>query len=90
MLKTLTIKKQLILSLTFIISLLTISSTVMIFTAWKQSDLTHSLNEQVIPNLFSIEDAYRDLYQATTALQGLALAENQADIEHQYHFGFYG
>ncbi len=82
MLKTLTIKQKLIISLTFIISLLTISSTVMILTAWKQSNLTHSLNEQVIPNLFSIEDAYRDLYQATTALQGLALAENQADIDH--------
>lgn len=82
MFSSFTLKQKLILPLAFMISLLTLSSTINILTSWKQSDLTHTLNEQIMPNLFVIQDAYRDLYQATSAVQGLALATNQAEIEH--------
>ncbi|PNH87806.1 methyl-accepting chemotaxis protein [Vibrio diazotrophicus] len=82
MFKNLTLKQKLILPLTFIILLLVSTSTVIVLTSSKQSVLTDTLNEKVIPNLFVLEDAYRDLYQATSAIQGLALADNQTDIEH--------
>lgn len=82
MFKNLTLKQKLILPLTFIILLLVSTSTVIVLTSSKQSVLTDTLNEKVIPNLFVLEDAYRDLYQATSAIQGLALADNQTEIEH--------
>lgn len=82
MFKNLTLKQKLILPLTFIVLLLVSTSTVIVLTSSKQSVLTDTLNEKVIPNLFVLEDAYRDLYQATSAIQGLALADNQTEIEH--------
>ena len=82
MFKNLTLKQKLILPLTFIVFLLVSTSTVIVLTSSKQSVLTDTLNEKVIPNLFVLEDAYRDLYQATSAIQGLALADNQTEIEH--------
>ncbi|EKM30537.1 HAMP domain protein, partial [Vibrio harveyi] len=62
--------------------LLTLSSVLNVLTMWKQTELSDTLNEQVTPSLFTIEDAYRDLYQATSAIQGLALAQSQAEIDH--------
>lgn len=81
MFKNLTLKQKLVLPLTCIIFLLTVNSSVNVYTSWEKSNLTDTLNKQIIPNLFVIEDAYRDLYQATSAVQGLVLSENQADIE---------
>ncbi|MBE3910791.1 methyl-accepting chemotaxis protein [Vibrio parahaemolyticus] len=68
-----------------IIGLFTVSSVLNVMTTSKQSELSDTLNEQIVPNLFTIEDAYRDLYQATSAVQGIALAETQADIDHHIH-----
>ncbi|MGR5194900.1 methyl-accepting chemotaxis protein [Vibrio rotiferianus] len=82
MFNNMSIKQKIVLPLTLMIALLTISSVLNVLTMWKQAELTDTLNEQIIPNLFTIEDAYRDLYQATSAIQGLALAETQAEIEH--------
>nr|WP_257885460.1 methyl-accepting chemotaxis protein [Vibrio parahaemolyticus] len=65
--------------------LFTVSSVLNVMTTSKQSELSDTLNEQIVPNLFTIEDAYRDLYQATSAVQGIALAETQADIDHHIH-----
>lgn len=81
MFKNLTLKQKLVLPLTCIIFLLTVNSSVNVYTSWEKSNLTDTLNKQIIPNLFVIEDAYRDLYQATSAVQGLVLSENKADIE---------
>lgn len=49
---------------------------------WKQTELSETLNEQIIPSMFTLEDAYRDLYQATAAIQGVALATSKAETEH--------
>ncbi|WP_104026366.1 methyl-accepting chemotaxis protein [Vibrio jasicida] len=82
MFNNLSIKQKIILPLSLMIALLVISSVLNVVTMWKQTELTKTLNEQVTPSLFTIEDAYRDLYQATSAIQGLALAKTQAEIDH--------
>ncbi|WP_104024604.1 methyl-accepting chemotaxis protein [Vibrio hyugaensis] len=82
MFSNLSIKQKIALPLSLMIALLVISSVLNVLTMWKQSELTETLNEQIIPNLFTIEDAYRDLYQATSAIQALALAETQEEIDH--------
>lgn len=82
MFSNLSIKQKIVLPLSLMIALLTISSVLNVLTMWKQTELSNTLNEQIIPNLFTIEDAYRDLYQATSAIQALALAETQQEIDH--------
>ncbi|WP_229612741.1 methyl-accepting chemotaxis protein [Vibrio parahaemolyticus] len=85
MFQNFTIKQKIVIPLSLIIGLFTVSSVLNVMTTSKQSELSHTLNEQIVPNLFTIEDAYRDLYQATSAVQGIALAETQADIDHHIH-----
>ncbi|MGR5155901.1 methyl-accepting chemotaxis protein [Vibrio owensii] len=82
MFNTLSIKQKIVLPLSLMIVLLTVSSVLNVLTMWKQIELSDTLNDQVIPSLFTLEDAYRDLYQATSAIQGLALAQTQAEIDH--------
>ncbi|SUP92744.1 chemotaxis protein [Vibrio owensii] len=82
MFNNLSIKKKIVLPLSLMIVLLTVSSVLNVLTMWKQTELSDTLNDQVIPSLFTLEDAYRDLYQATSAIQGLALAQTQAEIDH--------
>ncbi|ENM8495708.1 methyl-accepting chemotaxis protein [Vibrio parahaemolyticus] len=82
MFQNFTIKQKIVIPLSLIIGLFTVSSVLNVMTTSKQSELSDTLNEQIVPNLFTIEDAYRDLYQATSAVQGIALAETQADIDH--------
>ncbi|EOD5341734.1 methyl-accepting chemotaxis protein [Vibrio parahaemolyticus] len=82
MFQNFTIKQKIVIPLSLIIGLFTVSSVLNVMTTSKQSELSNTLNEQIVPNLFTIEDAYRDLYQATSAVQGIALAETQADIDH--------
>lgn len=82
MFNTLSIKQKIVLPLSLMIVLLTVSSVLNVLTMWKQTELSDTLNDQVIPSLFTLEDAYRDLYQATSAIQGLALAQTQAEIDH--------
>ncbi|HCG6386377.1 TPA: methyl-accepting chemotaxis protein [Vibrio parahaemolyticus] len=85
MFQNFTIKQKIVIPLSLIIGLFTVSSVLNVMTTSKQSELSGTLNEQIVPNLFTIEDAYRDLYQATSAVQGIALAETQADIDHHIH-----
>ncbi|HCG8515917.1 TPA: methyl-accepting chemotaxis protein [Vibrio parahaemolyticus] len=85
MFQNFTIKQKIVIPLSLIIGLFTVSSVLNVMTTGKQSELSDTLNEQIVPNLFTIEDAYRDLYQATSAVQGIALAETQADIDHHIH-----
>ncbi|EGQ8247489.1 HAMP domain-containing protein [Vibrio parahaemolyticus] len=85
MFQNFTIKQKIVIPLSLIIGLFTVSSVLNVMTTSKQSELSDTLNEQIVPNLFTIEDAYRDLYQATSAIQGIALAETQADIDHHIH-----
>ncbi|MDR9827244.1 methyl-accepting chemotaxis protein [Vibrio sp. FNV 38] len=82
MFNNMSIKQKLVFPLTFIIALFTISAALNVFTSWKQTDLTKTLNNQIIPHLFTIEDAYRDLYQTTSAIQALVLAQSKNSIEH--------
>jgi len=82
MFNNLSIKQKIVLPLSLMIVLLTVSSVLNVLTMWKQTELSDTLNDQVIPSLFTLEDAYRDLYQATSAIQGLALAQTQAEIDH--------
>lgn len=82
MFNNLSIKQKIVLPLSLMIVLLTVSSVLNVLTMWKQTELSDTLNDQVIPSLFTLEDAYRDLYQATSAIQGLALALTQAEIDH--------
>ncbi|WP_199483474.1 methyl-accepting chemotaxis protein [Vibrio owensii] len=82
MFNNLSIKQKIVLPLSLMIVLLTVSSVLNVLTMWKQTELSDTLNDQVIPSLFILEDAYRDLYQATSAIQGLALAQTQAEIDH--------
>ncbi|QLK44223.1 methyl-accepting chemotaxis protein [Vibrio owensii] len=82
MFNNLSIKQKIVLPLSLMIILLTVSSVLNVITMWKQTELSDTLNDQVIPSLFTLEDAYRDLYQATSAIQGLALAQTQAEIDH--------
>ncbi|MQD42176.1 methyl-accepting chemotaxis protein [Vibrio parahaemolyticus] len=85
MFQNFTIKQKIVIPLSLITGLFTVSSVLNVMTTSKQSELSDTLNEQIVPNLFTIEDAYRDLYQATSAVQGIALAETQADIDHHIH-----
>ncbi|HAS6854436.1 TPA: HAMP domain-containing protein [Vibrio parahaemolyticus] len=85
MFQNFTIKQKIVIPLSLIIGLFTVSSVLNVMTTSKQSELSDTLNEQIVPSLFTIEDAYRDLYQATSAVQGIALAETQADIDHHIH-----
>ncbi|MCG9610111.1 methyl-accepting chemotaxis protein [Vibrio harveyi] len=82
MFNNLSIKQKIVLPLSLMIVLLTVSSVLNVLTMWKQTELSDTLNDQVIPSLFTLEDAYRDLYQATSAIQGLALAQTQAEVDH--------
>lgn len=82
MFNNLSIKQKIVLPLSLMIVLLTVSSVLNVLTMWKQTELSDTLNDQVVPSLFTLEDAYRDLYQATSAIQGLALAQTQAEVDH--------
>lgn len=82
MFNSLSIKQKIVLPLISMIVLLTISSVLNVLTMWKQTELSETLNEQIIPSMFTLEDAYRDLYQATAAIQGVALATSKAETEH--------
>ena len=82
MLQNFTIKQKVVIPLCLIIGLFAVSSVLNVMTSWRQAKLSDTLNEQIVPSLFSLEDAYRDLYQATSAVQGVALSEEQKDIDH--------
>ncbi|WP_406733537.1 methyl-accepting chemotaxis protein [Vibrio scophthalmi] len=88
MLRNLTVKQKITLPLIGIIALFTASSVFNVTISHQQSKLTNDLNEVIMPALFTIEDAYRDLYQATSAIQGIALAENNQEAIDFNHFEY--
>ncbi|HAS63950.1 MAG TPA: methyl-accepting chemotaxis protein [Vibrio sp.] len=79
MLSNLTVKQKITIPIIGIIILFAVSSIVNVVTSRQQSALTESLNQTIMPALFNIEDAYRDLYQATSAIQAIALSENDQE-----------
>ncbi|OLQ88453.1 chemotaxis protein [Vibrio panuliri] len=79
MLRNLTVKQKITFPIIALIALFAVSSIVNVVTSKQQGELTYKLNQVVVPTLFNIEDAYRDLYQATSAIQGIALAENNQE-----------
>ncbi|KII75806.1 methyl-accepting chemotaxis protein [Vibrio renipiscarius] len=84
MLRNLTVKQKITFPLIGIIVLFSVSSIINVVISKQQTRLTSELNEIIMPALLTMEDAYRDLYQATSAIQGIALADgNQKDTD--YH-----
>ena len=83
MLRNLSVKQKITFPLIGIIALFASSSVLNVVISQEQSKLTHNLNEVIMPALFTMNDAYRDLYQATSAIQGIALAKND-----QQHIDF--
>ncbi|MCF8778402.1 methyl-accepting chemotaxis protein [Vibrio sp. IRLE0018] len=79
----LSVKQKIIFPVFLIISLFAVSSVLNILASQKQTELTITLRDQVIPTLFKIEDAYRDMYQATSAIQGLVLSDTKQEIERE-------
>lgn len=78
----LSIKKKIVLPVILIILLFTISSVINVVTSRSQAQLSSSIQQHYLPALFTLEDAYRDLYQATSAVQALVLATSEKEIEH--------
>lgn len=79
MLHSLSVKYKISLPILSIIAVFLVTSMVNVFSSRQQTRLTEELNNVIIPVLFNIEDAYRDFYQATSAVQGIALSEGQQD-----------
>ncbi|GIU49769.1 methyl-accepting chemotaxis protein [Shewanella sairae] len=82
MLTNFTVKQKIVLPLSIIILLFAISSGLNVYTSQQQSKLVNTLNEQVFPTLTDLDDAYRDFYQTTSAIQGIVLSKNTSEIEH--------
>lgn len=82
MLKNMPIKWKISSPILLIIFLFSASSMFNVFQTNIQRELTHQLHQEIQPIIFNIEDAYRDLYQATSAIQGLVLASSPEEHEH--------
>tara|TARA_Y100001960_G_C14769819_1_gene879264 strand:+ start:358 stop:1995 length:1638 start_codon:yes stop_codon:yes gene_type:complete len=82
MFSNLSVKKKIVFPVFLIIFLFSASSILNVLTSQKQAQISRSIQQDYLPALFTIEDAYRDLYQATSAVQGLVLASSSKEIEH--------
>lgn len=82
MFSNLSIKKKIVLPLSLLILLFSVSSMLNVLTSQQQAKISDSIQQHYLPALFTIEDAYRDLYQATSAVQGLVLASSDDEVEH--------
>lgn len=82
MFSNLSIKKKITFPVFIIILLFSVSSVLNVLASQKQEKISQSIYQDYLPALFTIEDAYRDLYQATSAIQGLVLASSSEEIEH--------
>ncbi|MCG9582638.1 methyl-accepting chemotaxis protein [Vibrio tubiashii] len=78
----LSVKKKIVLPVFLIILLFATSSIINIVASQKRAQLSNSIQQHYLPALFTLEDAYRDLYQATSAVQALVLATSKKEIEH--------
>jgi len=87
MFRNLSIKWKISFPVMVTIVLFSMSAIVNVMTSMKRDALTEQLNLKIIPALFTIESAYRDLYQSTSAVQALVLADSPQEIEHhQFEF----
>ncbi|EOC1793973.1 HAMP domain-containing protein [Vibrio fluvialis] len=68
-----------IILMVFTFGLVTASS---IYQSKQQRKITQNLNQHMYPVAFSLDDAYRDLYQVMHAAQGGLLNQDQASIEY--------
>lgn len=68
-----------LLAIVFLFSIISILTVVKLN---QQEEINYKLVELVQPVNESLEDAYRDLYQVTAAVQGLMLSTTVAEIEH--------
>ncbi|RJX72857.1 methyl-accepting chemotaxis protein [Vibrio sinensis] len=82
MLKKLSIKQKITIPFLIIILSFAVSSILNIVASTQQTKLTASLNGVIVPALFKIEDGYRDLYQATSAVQAVVLSDSVSELEH--------
>lgn len=82
MISDLSIKKKIVFPVVLIILLFATSSIINIVASGNQARLSDAISHHYLPALFTIEDAYRDLYQATSAVQALVLATSQQEVEH--------
>ncbi|MEX0336794.1 methyl-accepting chemotaxis protein [Vibrio tubiashii] len=78
----LSVKKKIVLPVFLIILLFATSSIINIVASQKRAQLSNSIQQHYLPALFTLEDAYRDLYQATSAVQALVLATSEKELEH--------
>lgn len=76
------IKKKLILPIVFMILVFAASSFFNVSSTWKQIELSNQFNLQLLPVQNDLNDAYRDLYQATAAMSGIALSRSNEELEH--------
>ncbi|WP_181388454.1 methyl-accepting chemotaxis protein [Vibrio albus] len=79
------ISKKILLSLALIPISIVISAAVSYIQSQKQANATMNLYQLVQPANDSLEDAYRDFYQAIVAVDGIVRAET--DKERTYHIG---
>lgn len=87
MFTNLSIKKKIVFPLSFIILLFSASSLVNIIASKNQAELSTSIQQHYLPTLFTLEDAYRDLYQATSAVQAIVLSSSQEEVEmHRFEY----
>ncbi|BBL92381.1 methyl-accepting chemotaxis protein (plasmid) [Vibrio rotiferianus] len=86
MMKNITIKNKLRLPLFLIIALFLISSGINIKYAWLQNDLTQQLSSANQASV-NLNDAYRDLYQASYAVSGMTIADSRQEFEvHKFEY----
>ncbi len=82
MFNNVSIRNKITIPIALMIGILVISTGFNIQSIWRQNALTEQLNEQLMPALLAMEDGYRDIYQATSAMQGIALATSEQTFEH--------
>lgn len=86
MLNNITIKNKLRFPLIIIFAVFCISSAFNIKYSWKQSDLSEEL-AQLFGASVVLNDAYRDMYQASYAVSGIILSRSDKEFAiHDYEF----
>ncbi|MGF1697870.1 methyl-accepting chemotaxis protein [Vibrio lamellibrachiae] len=78
----LSISQKISIPLFAILAVFVASTLLSVIQANKQDDLNTLLSQQVQPAMVSLENAYRDLYQVTVAIQGIARATSDAESKH--------
>jgi len=82
MFKGVSIKHKLTVPIILLILISSISSILNVKSTWMQNEISEQLSDQLMPALLAMEDGYRDIYQATSAMQGIALSQSNKELEH--------